>query len=298
MKNKLKSLPLNLQFLAFLLLWIVCWLLAIFVQAIIVTAVTDGAGAAQFYNEGMKLYPAAYMLTNAVSQVGIFLLPAVLFAYLFAHQPTSFLGLTKIVQKKQLLWSVVLGVLVIPFMTSLGSLIREIDLGQAADAMQATRDAAMKTYLQSSNIGQLALNVVLLALIPAVCEELFFRGVMMKYMYALTKQPWLAFVATSIFFTILHWSVYEFVPIFLASMLLCWVYFKTNNLVNCIVLHFLNNGLQLIFLYFNSSTTEQQPANIMVYVSLLALSLAIGLLVMKQLQKVATPMPLLEKNQQ
>jgi len=295
MKMRLDQWPKQMQFLAFMGIWIGCWLIAILLQGLIVSEITDG-NSAQFYNEGMQLFPVAFMLTNAISQVFIFLLPAVIFAGLMSSKISKYLGFNKLQNSKQLLWSVMLGILAIFFMTSLGSMIRSLDLGQVANDMQVARDAAMKTYLQSSNLGQLILNVFLLALIPAVCEELFFRGVVLKFMLGFLHKPWIAFASTSLFFTFLHSSVYEFVPIFLASMLLCWVYYKTNNIYNVIVLHFLNNGLQIVMLYLAgdaASGTEQ--ADLLVYFCIFALSLAVGFLVMKMLNKVATAMQIVEK---
>jgi membrane protease YdiL (CAAX protease family) len=138
----------------------------------------------------------------------------------------------------------------IPVLTTLGGLIREIDLGAAAKALQESREANISAYLKAANVGVLILNVFFIALVPAVCEELFFRGIIQKFAYSFLQKPGLAILLSGIVFALMHFTVYEFVPILLAGLLLAWVYQVTGSIWLNILLHFLNNGLQVLIAYY------------------------------------------------
>ncbi len=87
-----------------------------------------------------------------------------------------------------------------------------------------------------------------LCVVPAIFEELIFRGILLNFLAQ--KKPFLAMAAVSLLFCFLHANIAEMPAIFILSFILCYIYYKTNNLLLCILMHFVNNSaafLQLLF---------------------------------------------------
>jgi len=155
----------------------------------------------------------------------------------------------------------------IPFISTLSAIIRSIDFGDTSNALQKNRDEAIQLYLNNSDFIGILKNVFLMALIPAVFEELFFRGVLQKFIYSFIKKAWPTFIIVGVIFALFHGSIYEFLPIFLGSIIISWVYHYTSSMLLCILLHFLNNGIQVILasVQLIDAGEEQTQSNEILY---------------------------------
>lgn len=251
MKVQLNLLPAPVQFSLFIAIWVSCMLVVGLIQ-VSVTPYVLGLPVDRLTAENMMQYPRAVLANNLVQQVLGFGVPVLLFGFLSGGRPLQFAGVHRKGRRLSPLMWLLVGCLVIFLMGSLGGLIKNLPLGGWADRLQEVREHQILSYLRNSSLAGLLNNLVLMALIPAVCEELFFRGVVMKFLLSFRMKPGLAFLATSLFFTVLHSSLYEFAPIFAGSMILCFIYYYTGSLVNTIVIHFLTNGIQILVQYFTS----------------------------------------------
>ena len=85
------------------------------------------------------------------------------------------------------------------------------------------------------------------AILAPVAEEIFFRG----FLYGgLRRRIGVigAMIASTVFFTALHFSIDVFIPLFFLGLFLAWLYEKTGSLYPGIILHASNNALALIAL--------------------------------------------------
>jgi membrane protease YdiL (CAAX protease family) len=255
-KTYLQYLPKLAQISVFMGLWVAFLLINTLLQS---TILTQGWGVDILkIDDAVKENPFILLTLNLVNQIVLFALPALVFAYLATPKPFNYLGF----KGKQwfLLSTMILAALImIPFVSSMSGLIKMINLGGVANQMQDVKEQYIATYLQNSSLGGMVLNLCLMALVPAICEELFFRGVVMKIMLNVNRNPIVAFVVTSLFFALLHNSIYDLLPVFTASMILCMVYYYTGNIANNILLHFLNNGLQVMLVYFIGANEINLP---------------------------------------
>lgn len=108
-------------------------------------------------------------------------------------------------------------------------------------------------FLSFSNFGMLIVDIVLVALLPAICEELVFRGTIMNGLkkYGTT----LMIVLSGLIFSIMHLSIEQSIYQFVLGMVLASVSMITGSVVASMILHFFNNALVLA-LNFISPTTE------------------------------------------
>jgi uncharacterized protein len=92
-------------------------------------------------------------------------------------------------------------------------------------------------------------NLTLIALLPAIGEELVFRGVIQNQLLRLTKSPWTAIIAASVIFSAVHLQFEGFLPRILLGILLGWLYWRTQNFWLPMLAHFFNNAIQIIGQY-------------------------------------------------
>ena len=105
--------------------------------------------------------------------------------------------------------------------------------------------------LPLDNFGWLILNIILLAGVPAILEELIFRGVILNGYKKLGAVP--AMVITSLLFALIHGSVQQFVFPLLFGLILSFAALKTGSVLAPIIIHFVNNALVVILNYVNFS---------------------------------------------
>ena len=95
-----------------------------------------------------------------------------------------------------------------------------------------------------NSIWRLLFSIFFLALLPAVCEELLFRGAIFNCMRTHSRS--FAIVMSSLCFAIFHMSGYQFVYPILFGLLLGLIMDKWGNIWYCILTHFINNAIVLV----------------------------------------------------
>lgn len=122
---------------------------------------------------------------------------------------------------------------------------------------------ALMSMLQMDSFLDLLVNLLIIALLPAIGEELLFRGVIQKELVFRSGNHHLAIILTSIIFSGVHLQVQGFLPKFFIGMILGYSYFWTKTIWVPMLLHFINNGTQTLILYFigDKMNTLQKEAN-------------------------------------
>ncbi|MFA6860637.1 MAG: type II CAAX endopeptidase family protein [Clostridia bacterium] len=100
----------------------------------------------------------------------------------------------------------------------------------------------------------LAVNLVLLAVLPAICEELIFRGVVLNGFRKLGNGK--AIIFSALFFTLMHGNIQQTVFQFILGIILAFVVIKTGNLIYSMIIHFFNNSIVIVWQYFSESSGE------------------------------------------
>lgn len=105
------------------------------------------------------------------------------------------------------------------------------------------------TNLPINNFGWFLLNVLLLGILPAIFEELIFRGVIFNGLRK--KGFWFACLISSALFACVHLSVWQSVYPFIMGVILCLVAEKTGSTVYSMIVHFSNNFIVLLITYIS-----------------------------------------------
>ena len=106
--------------------------------------------------------------------------------------------------------------------------------------------------LPLSNAGWLILNILILAVLPAICEELLYRGVIFN---GLSKfgSVW-AVLISALFFALAHGSAMQFFYQLILGVVLALIVLKSGSIFASSLVHFLNNAIVVIYNYIVLNT--------------------------------------------
>ena len=220
--------------------------------------------------------------------IGMFLISSVVIAILFSHQPINYLGLQRAPIAEVFLHITIIMFAAVPLINLMVEWNQQMHLpsGLAGleEWMKASEDNAMRiteALLNMHSISELSYNLLIIAVLPALGEELLFRGILQRLFKELTGNIHWAIIITSVIFSAIHMQFYGFIPRMMLGILFGYIYYWTGNLWITILAHFINNGAAVIFAYiasvkelpFNQDTIGTNAGDIwMLVVSLVVLS--------------------------
>ena len=109
------------------------------------------------------------------------------------------------------------------------------------EALEATENRIEAMLLSLLTHGSIGWNLLFLAVVPGVVEELFFRGALQGLLFRLTR-PVIAIWITAFVFSAIHGQVYGFIPRLLLGGVMGYLAFYGQSLLPAIWAHFLNNA--------------------------------------------------------
>ena len=202
-----------------------------------------------------------------VQTIATFLIPPLLIAWLCSQKPKEWLGLE---QKAEIptsryigifIAAIVLMLVALPGINLLAYWNSQMSLPDwlkpLEDLMRQQEEAAAlltERFLSGRGVEILVANVVLMALLPAMAEEMTFRGVLQRLIakqgatggVRLTARQHAAIWAVAIIFSAIHFQFFGFVPRMLLGAMfgyaLCW----TGSLWIPITMHFVNNAATVV----------------------------------------------------
>jgi len=92
-------------------------------------------------------------------------------------------------------------------------------------------------------------SFALIALLPAICEETTFRGVVFSGFLGRQK-TWIAITLTAFFFAVFHLSLNRFLGVFLIGLAACYIVWKSGSIFTGMLLHALSNGFVIFISVF------------------------------------------------
>ena len=181
-------------------------------------------------------------------QLGTFLVPSVIFLFLLKTFSLNYKTPNKSDLIKCLLYFVVLlGVaqLFLLISTYVGYDFLPIEIKNFLKEQQDFNTRIQEGFI-SKSFRSFLFNVVLLSILPAIGEELFFRGILQKICIGIFKNNIAGIGVTSLVFGMLHFQIENLLSIIFASILLGLIYDYSKNILLTILLHFGFNFFSLL----------------------------------------------------
>lgn len=123
---------------------------------------------------------------------------------------------------------------------------KSLPLPDWAREMEASTEAMINGILQTNSSWELLFNLFVIAIIPAIGEEIVFRGLLQDGLQRRLRNPHLAIWLAAIVFSGFHLQFEGFIPRLFLGAVLGYLLYWTNNLWVPIIAHLINNGAQII----------------------------------------------------
>jgi membrane protease YdiL (CAAX protease family) len=101
------------------------------------------------------------------------------------------------------------------------------------------------------------LNLILIAFLPGIGEELVFRGILQKHIGGIFKNPIAAIWISAFIFSAIHFQFEGFFPRIVLGATLGYLYYWTGNLWVPMIAHAFNNGFQIALIYFTGMDVSE-----------------------------------------
>lgn len=196
---------------------------------------------------------------NNLSQVSTFLLPVGIYLFIFgapnafrANMPPTFLMVIL-----GILWMIFSGG-IIELSSKLNAMLIP-DGGAMEQWLKPTEEKAEQlTYmiLNYSGIGSLINTIFCIAIIPAICEELAFRGVLQPLLIGATKNIHLGIWLSAIVFSFFHFQFYGFLPRMILGAMLGYLFVWSGSLWVSVLAHLANNAFAIIIFHYNGLSLQ------------------------------------------
>jgi|AntRauTorckE6833_2_1112554.scaffolds.fasta_scaffold02174_4 membrane protease YdiL (CAAX protease family) len=188
-----------------------------------------------------------------ISQIGIFVLPPLFFGYLLKKNVKYFFHFDKMPRQRSLLYVFLIAFTILPVINILAHWNQQMQLPEIFQHLQQWMEAReevarelTRLFLERTSYGALAANLLLIAVIPAIGEELFFRGVLQKVFTDWFSNAHAGIIITSVLFSALHMQFFGFLPRFVLGVLFGYYFYWSRSLWLPIFAHFINNGAAVV----------------------------------------------------
>lgn len=94
------------------------------------------------------------------------------------------------------------------------------------------------------------INFLMIAVLPAFCEEIFFRGALQKLIIDQSKNIHVGIIISALIFSIIHGDFYGFFPRAALGVIFGYLVVWGGSIWYSIFAHFIFNGLQAAFMYY------------------------------------------------
>ncbi len=205
-------------------------------------------------------------LTQSILSIGLFLVPAIISAKLFAISAKKYLGLTqkpKVLQIISILFLVIMLMAISDFLLEINKSIELPAALQKAwlEYRKDAQDLVFKFILHNKGTASLLINIFVIAMIPALGEELMFRGVLQRIMLKFSPKGHLAVWLTAILFSAVHFDFFGFLPRMFLGLTLGYLMLYTGNLWLSIIAHFINNSIGVLGYHFFTDEIKAMEAS-------------------------------------
>lgn len=193
---------------------------------------------------------------QVLNQIGVFVIPSFFFAMLFSRNIYAYLGLNKLPGIFSLISVVMLMYLLLPLIHELMRLNQMMSLPESLSGveqwMRMAEDKAEElthAFLKTNTLSGLLGNLLIVAVLASVAEELLFRSVLVRLFRSWFGNVHVAVVLSAIIFSAFHLQFFTFLPRFLLGLIFGYLFVWSGSVWLPILAHFINNA-SAVMVYF------------------------------------------------
>lgn len=229
------------------------------ILALGIITLASGGGIDQIFNLASGVISSSNINQLKVMQIfvstGMFILPAIIFSLLYGSG-LGYLKLNKLPNGK----SILLVITTLFFSAGLINFLMEInqsvsfpsflkELEQWMIQSEKQAEAILEKFMEMNSFSDLAINLLMIGIIPGLGEELLFRGVLQQLLGNWTRNQHIGIWLSAIIFSAIHLQFFGFLPRMFLGVLFGYFFFWSGNLWLPIISHLIFNGSQVLMVY-------------------------------------------------
>lgn len=227
------------------------------------------------------------VLMQALGTFIMMAIPAIAFAKIVNQKVEPYFGFKTKVNAIQIFLVIVIALVGLGLSGSLGELTKVLPMTKGframAEKMEKAYEAGVMMFVNMKTFGDYLFSILMIAVLPAIFEELLFRGALQNLCVKWFKQPHIAIAFTAIWFSLVHFSIMGFLSRMMLGMVLGYLYHYGKSIWLNILMHFINNGIAVTAMYFaiKSGQDASQSMNdtFPLWIGAVTLVMMIGLLI-------------------
>ena len=236
-----------------------------------------------------------------IQSVFLFLVPALIAAWLYSEHMPRYLQADKKPGALTLLLVMLTLIVAIPFLNALALFNSEMVLPQwmhslevKIKSMEETAGRLTGLFLTGGDGFTLALNMFMIAVLPALGEEFLFRGIIQRLLTEWTTNKHVGIWLAAFLFSFIHFQFYGFLPRFLLGLYFGYLLVWSSSIWVPVTGHFINNGVAVLYYHFATKPMGEtnmdklgtsKEFNYVLYLSLISTVLLLVFTYMKEKEK-------------
>ena len=196
-------------------------------------------------------------LLQIIQSIGVFIIPPFIIAWFLHNKPAVFLQYYKRPSFKSILFVIAIVYFANPFINWLTELNSKLSLPEWMNSLeiwiQESENQASKiteAFLTTTSITSLFTNIAMIAILPALGEELLFRGVVQQLFKNKFGNAHYAIWASAAIFSALHLQFFGFLPRLILGAMFGYMLEWSGTLWLPMIAHFVNNATAVVAYYF------------------------------------------------
>jgi len=217
------------------------------------------------YNDPENIRFLKYLQT--LQAIGLFIAPAFIIGYLFHSKSTAYLQF-KSITNRNIILTVFIFLASIPLINSFAVLNQNMQFPEWLSGlegwMQEKESSAQEiteAFLRMDSLGSLFFNIFMIGLLPAIGEELIFRGILQRIFAEWTKNIHWGIAIAAILFSAMHMQFYGFLPRMILGVLLGYLFYWSGSIWIPMIGHFVNNTTAILLYYFYADDMTKEIEN-------------------------------------
>jgi hypothetical protein len=194
--------------------------------------------------------------TQLVYSLALFFFPPLVISLFYQKNISGFFGFNRSAAWINYLNVIFLIVISLPIINYLAQFNSHLHLPSSMSMIEQTmREMEEKAkiltdrLLRVGTMRGLIVNILVIALIPAIGEEVFFRGLFQRHLIELFKNKHIAIFVTAFFFSAFHFQFLSFIPRLFLGIVLGYLYVWSGSIWLNITAHFTNNAIAVVAYY-------------------------------------------------
>ena len=190
---------------------------------------------------------------QVLSHLGLFVVPSLAFAWIISKSPMRYVSLNRRPLGGTLLLSAVIMLSALPLVGLLNQWNHQLSFPESMQSVEswmrqteAAAEQMTKFFVLTDTWQGFLFNLFMIAMLPALGEELLFRGILQKLLHQWTRSGHVAVVVTAFLFSAMHMQFLSFLPRFALGMVLGYLFLYSGRLWIPIFAHFFNNAAALV----------------------------------------------------